>query len=468
MKKVIVILLLLVALGAAAPFGFGFWADARLAELVAEANKSGVVDFTIIKTEKGWFTTQVILEAEPSGKLADSINKSKMPLAAGSKLVLRGTIYHGPFPFMNGSLSMIPVIGTMDSRFVKGIDSTEGLVNIDYSMKVIFALTGNTNVKIDIPAWNGPLGKGDANLEWKGLRGDISFSSGMKSAKMDIKAPFMKVLSKKGTLLMESFSIESDSKEGIEGLSLGNANFKIGKIEFKEAMSGSDFKMSDAAMVVNSGATGDNVYMDMSLNIANVIASGEQYGPFVFKFGLKNLDAGALARIQEKVNAASEGKLPPDQVKMMMATTMMAEMSNLLTKGPVVEIPELSLRSTVGNMMGSARLSVDTSKPALLANPFLIKNALVGEVDIEISEKLMVAMTLVTIRKEFKEAQIKYTEDQLKTMAQSRVNKRMSGLVAANMFVKDGDMYRFKAGIKDGIPTVNGQPFQMPVGGARR
>jgi len=467
MKKVIGILLLVVVLGAVAPFGFGFWADARLAELVAEANKSGVVDFTVIKTEKGWFSTQVVIEAEPAGKLSESIRKAKISQAANSKLILRGTLYHGPFPFAKGGISLMPVIGTMDSRFVKGVDSTEGIVNIDYSMKVIFALTGNTNVKIDIPAWNGPLGKGDANLEWKGLRGDISFTKGMKSAKMDINAPYMKLVSKKGTLLMESFSIVSDSKEGIEGLSLGNANFKIGKIEFMEGASQSSFKMDSADMSVNTDASGDNVSMDMSLTVAKVIASGEQYGPFIFKFGLKNLDAGALARIRDKANAARGGEIPPDQVKMMMATTMLSEMSNLLSKGPVIEIPELSLRSTVGNMTGSARLSVDTSKPALLANPFLMKNALVGEVDIEISENLMVAMALVSIRKEFKEANIKYTEDQLKTMAQSRVNKRMSGLVAANMFIKDGDMYRFKAGIKDGIPMVNGKPFKMPGGGAR-
>ena len=463
MKKVIVILLLLVAVGAGAPFGFGFWADARLTELVAEANKSGVVDFAIIKTEKGWFSTQVVMEAEPAGKLSDSLRKSNISQATNSKLILRGTIYHGPFTFMNGGLSLIPVVGTMDSRFVKGVDSTEGILNIDYSIRVIFALTGNTNVNVNIPAWKGPLGKGDANLEWKGLRGDIDFSKGMKSAKMDINAPYLKLVSGKGSLVMESFSVSSDFKEGIEAISLGNAAFRIGKIEFSDSVTRSDFKMDSAVILTDTNAESDNINMDISVNVAKVMASGEQYGPFVFKLGIKNLDAGALARIKEKMKSAQEGNVPREQVNMMMATTMMSEMSTFLTKGPVIAIPELSLQSTVGNMKGSARLTVDTSKPELLANPFLIKNALLGEVDIEISEKLMVAMALVSIRKEFREANIKYTEDQLKTMAQSRVKNRMSGMVSANLFIKEGDMYRFKGGIKDGIPMVNGKPFRMPA-----
>ena len=50
-------------------------------------------------------------------------------------------------------------------------------------------------------------------------------------------------------------------------------------------------------------------------------------------------------------------------------------------------------------------------------------------------------------------------------MAKSRVTKTFSPLVAGNIFTQVGNMYKFNASFKNGIPVVNGSPFQIPMGG---
>ena len=69
------------------------------------------------------------------------------------------------------------------------------------------------------------------------------------------------------------------------------------------------------------------------------------------------------------------------------------------------------------------------------------------------------------MRQEFKSVNISHTEEQLQTMAKNRVSKRFTPLVGANIFTQVGNMYKFSASFKDGVPIVNGQPFQIPMGG---
>jgi len=467
MKKVIGLVLILLIVGVAAPFGFGFWADARLNAMLEDFNKGGMLDFTVIKTNKGWFTSSAIIEAELAGSLASKYSKaSEGGAVTPPKVVLKSTIYHGPFPFMSGSFSLNPVIGLMDTQFIKDLDSEEPLINLDYTVKTEFSLAGDSNVLLDIPEWTGPLGsKDNANVEWKGLSGSIKMAKGLKNTDLNITAPLLKITSDTANLIVESLQMTSSSYIGIAGLSMGKADFSIANIEFNDPAK-SVVSIGNTSIKADTSETGSNVNSEIAFNMAKLNIAGAEYGPAVFSMAFRNLEANAVARINEKMKEIQSQNIPKDQVGMMMGATLMGELSNLLKQGPEIEISELSMASAVGKMTGNARVTVDTSKPELLSNPFLVKDAIVGELDFSIPEELLVIMNMGIVKKELKDANIDYSEDQLKAMAKSRVAKNMGGLVAANIFTKVGNMYQITASFEKGIPTVNGSVLAIPFGGA--
>jgi len=467
MRKILGVVLVVLVIVAVAPFGFGFWADARLNALLEDFNQADVFDFTVIKTDKGWFSSTAIIEAELSIALAQKLNQAKGDGANLNppKVVLKSTVFHGPLPFMSGQFSLKPVVATIDTKFVKDVNTEEPLVNIDYTVLAHMNLGGDTAVVLDIPEWSGPLGDGEDTVEWQGLTGKIDLAEGLDAASMDVKAPLLKISSDKGGLLVKSLSIKSDSEAGIAGLSLGNAHFSIGNIEFSSQKPGENFSIADVQMKADTTATAGNINSQIDFKMARLMLVGEQYGPAVFSIGLKNIEAESLARINDKVKEVRGQGLPQDQASMMMGATIMSELSNLLKQGPEIEIAELSLVSTVGKLMGNARISVDTSRPELLTNMFLVKDAIVGELDIEVPEEMMVLFNMGILKKELQGANIQYTDEQLKTMAKSRVNKRMGALVKANMFTKAGNMYRMTASFEKGVPTVNGRIIPIPFGG---
>jgi len=469
MKKTIgYILVLLVVVIAAAPFGFGFWADARLNALLDDFNKAGVVDFTVIKTNKGWFSSNVIIEAELSSAMSQKLKKTK---AGGAdldppKIVLESTLHHGPFPFMSGKFSLAPVIATVDTKFLKDLESNEALINIDYEMLTEFNLTGNTTVFLDIPEWSGPMGKDNATVEWKGLVGTIKLAKGLSHADMDVQAPLLKINSETGGLTIGSLNLKSTSKVGIAGLSLGKADFSIGNIEFNDKKAGSAFSIGNTTIKADTSESGGNLDSKLDFNMADLKIAGDAYGPAVFSMAFRNFEANSIARINEKLKEIQAQGIPQDQANMMMGMALMSELTNLLKEGPEIEIAELSLASTVGKLTGNASILIDASRPELLSNPMLIKDAVIGKLDFEVPEELLVAFNMGVLRKELKDVSIQYTDEQLKTMAKSRVNKRMEAMVSANIFIKVGNMYKISASFEKGVPTVNGKILPIPFGAA--
>ena len=478
MKKILsTLFILLIALVLIAPFGFSFWAEAKFNRLLQNMNNSGLMVFTLIKFDRGWFRSTALVEGEMSGEIADAYrgyqkkSTGKTPLDT-PKVILRNVINHGPIPFMTfagGNMDLMPQVAVIDTRLMKGIEDTaEPLITMDYGLRTRFPLAGRISTVMSIPQWSGPLENGRANLEWKGLNASLRYSEDFGDVDMDVKAPYLLVDGNDARVLMEGLSIDSKQSKGIEDLPLGTGEISIAKIEFQNAKTHTDFRMQDTRIDANSTATGDNIDTEMKVNVKQVLAGGDTYGPAVYSLSLRNLDAGAIARINRQVKELQKQRdMPPDQAGMMMGAALLSELNTLLKKGPVIEIPELSLVSPFGKMLGTARVTVDTSRPEMLSNPLLLKDALIGEVDLEVPEELLVAFTMASLRKELSGVDIKYSDEQVKAMARTRVQKRMDALVAGGMFVKVDNMYKFSASYKDGQATLNGHPFQIPAMGGR-
>ncbi|HEC28828.1 MAG TPA: DUF945 domain-containing protein [Gammaproteobacteria bacterium] len=473
MRKSIVIVLVLLVLSAVAPFGFGFWADSRLNTLLEDLNESGLVSFTIIKTSRGWLSTESVVEVELAGQLAKAFNKIKQKEGGGvvenPGVFLRSRIYHGPIAFMARNPSFIPVVATIDSRIVKDIsDGAEELVNIDYRFRTDLAIQGGSKTTLSIPEWSGPVGKGDAVAEWKDAMISFKLSDGLSKTDSRIDIPFFRISAANGGMALTGLTLSSEIRPGAEDLPVGDSTVEIKNIEFSDRKTGASFNMSNLGITANTDIMDGLLDSKAEIKLGKFTLSGEQYGPAVFKLAFRNFNVASIARISSKMKEIRQNPdMPQDQMNMMIGATMISELSNLLQKGPVIEIGELSLGSSYGKLMGTAMITVDTDRPEMLSNPLLVKDAIIGEVDLEMPEELMVAFTMATLRKEFKDVNIQYNEDQLKTMAKARVNKRMSRLVAGNIFNKVGNMFKFSASIKNGISRVNGKPFQIPFGGMR-
>ena len=284
----------------APPYWFGLRTEAAFNErLETLANRNGL-QITRNRFERGWFSSQA----------ETVLSLPRTPIEIGAQ----HTIHHGPFAFsrwLEGDFNTSPrqvQIETQGTLKISAKDSAAAVGTLAFSIDTTLGLDGAGHARLESPPFSDTAGTN--KLQWQGLQGDVYFDVGARNIRTELRAPrFSHALGE-----MNDLRFHSDLHEGVAGHYLGKSHLEIGGAAFGP---GPLFSLKKLRVGADSSAQGDNLTLGISYDIAAIQTTGNQYGPGRLALEIRKLDAVALTRFQEEINALQRSDKPAEQLALM-------------------------------------------------------------------------------------------------------------------------------------------------------
>ena len=231
--------------------------------------------------------------------------------------------------------------------------------------------------------------------------------------------------------------------------------------------------MSNLSFSGFSKTSSGKLNMGMKVIGDKLITSEYEFGPLTYDIAIKNIDAAAWEKIQDSANKMKVADSPMEQ-----GMQVMGVLPELVKHSPVIEIKQLSLKSSLGDLNADARIKVKGDNPEMLQNILLIGNTLEAEASIVASKSLVdfyiektstnQDIEIETDNNNVSEGADKLSEGQvflegeMKDSIESSDNSSgIKSFIDNGYLIPDGKNYSFKASLKQGQVTINGKPVPL-------
>ncbi len=161
---------------------------------------------------------------------------------------------------------------------------------------------------------------------------------------------------------------------------------------------------------------------------------------------MRGLDAGSLVRLIDSVTRIHARGVTGRAGTMALAGALLAEASELLAHGPVLELEHLELAGPDGPVQATGRLELESTKPVVLNNPYLLQRAVKGTFEITVPPVAARHAALIHLRRNGLLEAARSPEAWLSTQ------------VSRGRLTRDGGRYRASVRLAQGRVFVNGWP----------
>lgn len=349
MKKIAGVIIVLALLVLAGYYITGMNVERTLNKNIGSIPKTPIFNVYLDQYQRGWFSSHARLGLKmhvPEQTVTDKNGVAKVDPAVDFDLNFPLTINHGPIIVTDNGL-----------RFGMGQVTTQPQTHygvlIDYYNNLLFkytlpgfAIKGNVHVN-----------DGDFQAEWLGLQSLLSVSANMdqlagSSTIFGLDASAHNLVFKLGKI---SHVFKLNKNE--DGLWLGDSQLSIPSIVVN-AGDNNSFNLDDFALTSVSGIKEKMLYFNLDLSLKKVLVAGQNYGPGIFKFKIRNLDAKALADINQLGWQMAQKSQNPN----VMMLSMLSELPKLISKGAEVELAEMALTLPEGIITGNFKISIPKSE----------------------------------------------------------------------------------------------------------
>ena len=129
-------------------------------------------------------------------------------------------------------------------------------------------------------------------------------------------------------------------------------------------------------------------------------AAGESFGPGELTIEARRLDAAALVKFKNELDAIYRGQPPPAQAALMAAGKAMELIAALSRQAPELEITKLSFKTREGEITGKAKFVLDGRKHNAAQNPLQLLLALSGQGELSIPAPVLKQLLSPVIRRD--------------------------------------------------------------------
>ncbi|MGE5241824.1 MAG: YdgA family protein [Bacteroidota bacterium] len=453
-------LLLLAAL--ALPFWFGLQAEKSYLALLAQLSHRSGLQFTSAHYERGWF----------SSTAETVIRHPQISIA----LAARHRISHGPFPIdriIAGDCQLIPVQARITSQIVLNTPAGQNAPDFPpLNTETTFQLNGDG-------AWHAemaPIRKTGAPgrvIDWRGFSGDMRFDREWKKIRFEARMPALTLGApgQAGGLSLSQLSLHSDLREGVAGFLFGDSALKIGQLQFGGA--GGALGVDGLEISGAARPAGENVDLMLRYRVEAVRAADERFGPGELTIEARHLDAAALVKFKNELDAVYRGNPPPAQVALMMAGKAMELIATLSRQAPELELTKLSFKTPRGEITGKAKFVLDGRKHSAAQNPLQMLMALSGRGELAIPAAVLKQMLVPVIQRDIEAYQrsgaltpqdmARLTPQAMSEIVDRAFPQYLSRNGFTRYFVEDGDFYKLVISIRRGQLLVNGTPWHASL-----
>ena len=457
-----ILVLLIVAAAAAAPFWFGMETEKAYNNMVQELSSSTAISSK--RYERGWLSSTAETTVALSG--------------APVELSMVHRIAHGPLPIdrlLQGDLVLAPAMAfiTSEIRLVPKRGSDQAWLK-DFSKRMaalkadtVVQFNGNIDTALNLPP-SRDKGRDGTQFSSHGMNGRLAFREGGQQVEVELTVPALSLKSPNSDFALKNLVYRFSSNAGMAGYLFGNSTLQLSQLSV-----GPDFELKGLRLTSKAKPAGANVTATVDYRIQGIKSGVDQYGPGQLVLVARNLDAKALQKFNQQYSQIAKRGLPQEQASMMAAAEMMKLVASLSKKAPEIEVTKLSFTTKEGELTGNGKLVLDGSNLDIATNPFLALRALRGDAELSIPPSMVKAILTPSIRRDVESytrtgalsssEAAKLTPEVMAEIVDRAYPQYLTRNSFTRMLVPAGPFYRITAAFRDGTLLINGRPLPQPL-----
>ena len=451
MKKIAVLVLLAAFAYVGAAYMFGGQIRDRYFSTLEEGG-GGVVTLSNQSYERGLFTSHALtlVELRVPGDAADQTEPVRP-----SRFAVRHVFHHGPFPAPREGLA--PMIALVDSSVEPAGDGGELgelLVQFpelaDTTSTVRVGLDGVVQGELLVPAFerNGAQGR----FVWGGLTVRASQDPATGALRGDYAAAGLTAETPEGTVVMEGLAGRFDVVEALPLVYVGSVQGSLSALRVQDAAVEAVL-MDDMRFTSDSEMAGNMIHYRQRIDIERVEAGGVVCGPVVCDMETRNLDASALSEFQAGIREIYEPGLDADAVSSRVQGLYVRFFEKLLAGSPQFAVHGLKVPTSMGGMEATMDVRLDAPGGISVTNILLLLRNIDAVAELRVDESLLVGLARLDLEGKGGSGE----GADLDALARSMVAGQLEPLLARNLVVREGDLLKTSAVLRQGRLTVNGQ-----------
>ena len=400
MKKMFGLVVLLAVLVLGGYYMMGLVTENTLKKNIDVINRSNGVLVDVDKYNRGWFTSAAVLNWRlqvPERVVKDANGHSTTIPAEDYTVQMPLSIYHGPFivaekqvrfglGYATSNLALPPVYMAKFSNIFTP-ESTKPELNLNMFVNYL----NNSRLNMSLPQFKMITKTNGDQIEWDGMESSISVSSNIKSVEGKFTINGAKFLKStlQGTLGQLTSHYEFHQTD--EGLYLGEASLSLPSLvvtEHKQPL----FDIEQFNVSSDSNIKNELFSSTLKLSLNKMVAQGKVYGPGILEMDLSNLDAMALADINQAVNQIQQGT---DNERQQALIALLPKLPKLFSKGAQFQVSKLSLVLPQGVIEGNLSLSLPKGDSG--GSPFQLLQKIKGQAQLRLPVYVVRTMELIAV-----------------------------------------------------------------------
>ncbi|KTD18185.1 YdgA family protein [Legionella jordanis] len=494
MKKFIGLVIILAVLVLGSYYGMGYLTEKKVRESLDFVNRSNGIAAKIIEYKRGWFTSTAVFNwilHVPEQTVENNGQTQTIP-AQDYSMQMPVTIYHGPIIFANKGvkfglgyahtdLTMPPQYMQQFNSLFTG-ESTKPTMVIDFFVSYL----GNSSIDMSVPAFKLFAKEGNSIFEWRGLSTTTNLSPHMDKVGGNITLEGLTFKKDQINSKVSTVTSEYNLHRTDKGLFLGDASLSFPSFVVMDG----DQKLFELGQFdIHSDSDIDNNLFNshFKASVDKIIANNKTYGPGNLELSIRNLDADALARLNEEAQKIQQGTDAERQRAML---AMLPELPKLFSKGAEFELTDMNFAMPEGTVEGNMLLSLP--KNGNLANPFELMQKIQGNGKLKVPAVVVRQLVTESIKQKMMAPQqgqqdqqtqqesdqsiAQQVQPQNASTAQAAANstdvsqqavaladKQLAALVQNGVLVKQGNDYVIEVSLNQGQLSINGKPYNADM-----
>ena len=483
MKKLLGIIVVVLALAVAGFAGAAYWSGQQAERWYQDALAQGANDPNIklstARYQRGLFSSQI------ETRVQFALPEDQDPNQPDPSFTIRQEVYHGPLPLAGRDVPGVPmqwtgavVRATLDPdssawtrELAQWYGEREPVVAISH-----VGFDGASVTSITMPPLNLEQVGDLQSLKFSGLQGQFQVAPHNAAIQGSMSAASLEVVGKPteadadqpagaDQLDLRDLTVTVNQRKGAFDLMFGESSFNIGELRGQNRQAGGPFAISKLSVTGNLSQTTPQQVAAEAVFKADKVTVDQQSGAGSVRLALGNLDGPTVAQLQQWQQKTA-GKLDDPQ-----ALDDLLELVKTLLRGKLEFVLDTQATLTQGEWQG--KLTLNFQDPGAI-NPAQDPMSLLGALEKGLADiaasKLLVETVLTELAKEDLRAQVKEQgqeagEQAVQTLAAQQVAQQLQGMTAAGFIRLEGDRYQTTARFEGGKLFVNDQeiPLAPPV-----
>lgn len=431
MKRWLVILLVALALVVLVSPGIvGRLAERNMQQNIEWADsESPEIRIHTVSFERGWFSSEGRHRVELAGAAG---HPDEVPA-----LIIETRFDHGLIPFTSMSQddgSLAPGLARAVSTFQ--LEAADGeLIALPGSALTLIGLNGEADVHYVLQ--QGSKQVDDTHVQWGGA--DLVARIDPNTHTTSIEGGFepMTVKTAEGVVNIGAITLQGTQHMTDFGFGVGNGELEVGTVRFT-AIDGSGTGFNAFSLQGEAGLEQDLVSGSYSMSVSGLDAPMLGKVSAVVAFSIDDLDAASVGRISGVIGEAQAAG-DPSAAMADIFPLIEKDLQSLLAAGGSMNVDQLDVNLPQGDVKTIVKVKFDKSDPNASFSWPAFALLTTASADIRIPAMLvdMAAM----------------------------MNPEAEQLITMGLLIQNGDAYEMQAEYAQGLMTINGAPFPIPLTG---